>query len=917
MALPSGTVTFLFSDIEGSTRRWEAYPDAMGAALARHDVLMREAIEQCRGYVFKTVGDAFCAAFSSPNDAVRAALTAQRNLSNDDFSAVNEIRVRMALHTGAAHERDRDYFGAAVNRVARLLAIGHGGQVLLSATTAGLLGGLRSDEFSLRNLGSHRLPDLGEPELVHQLAAPNLPDTFPALKSLGGKPNNLPRQLTSFVGRDAELHEIKMLFSKSPLLTLVGTGGSGKTRCAIRAAAELLDEMPDGVWIAELAPLAEGAMVAGAIASALGVRESPNQPLLQTLTQYLQRKQLLLVLDNCEHVIDEARIAASTILRNCPGVRILATSREVLNVSGERIYRVPSLGLASATELFIDRASTRDSHFAPDARQLSNIAEICRRLDGLPLAIELAAARIKILPPEQLLKKLDERFRVLTGGDRSALPRHQTMRAVIDWSYELLSPEERSVFRKISVFAGTFNLNVAGAVCAGADFDELAVLDSIGSLVEKSLVQAVDSAGDERYQLLESTRQYAREKLLACGEYESAAAAHAAAFLSLADEYEVASATSPSAPWFATAKNDLDNWRAALDFTLVDRNDVLTGQLLACALCSVWAALAGAEGGRWTRAAVAKISNDTPPELAAKLFLSQAKLEYLLHRYEAARTSAHHAIEAYRGLGDALGLAWAQSYAASATVYSSPADAVELARSAIETAGDLAPMELKGRLRHGLGIALQVQGDAASARHEYEEARALYHAAGWEHKSATIAVSLAELEFFEGRIDKALELANEAAENFRRFDAHFDAALTLSNVSAYLVALDDYEGALANASKAIDALREFEAAVPIVFALQHVAAAAALMHRNTAGGNEGVQAAQLLGFVDAQFSAHGIARQYTEQQEYERAVDALRDGMGEKTLAATMREGGVWDLERALRNAQQWLSHPPEPHTAA
>lgn len=908
MLLQTGTVTFLFSDIEGSTRRWEANPDAMAVALARHDILMRDAIEQCGGCVFKTIGDAFCAAFSDPDEAVRAALKAQRGLSNGDFSSVGEIRVRIALHTGTAQERDRDYFGPAVNRVARLLSIGHGGQVLLSAATADLLDRALPNEIAVRDLGAHRLPDLGQPELVYQLVAPDLPDTFPALKSLGGRPNNLPRQLTSFVGRDTELHEIQRLFSEAPLLTLTGAGGSGKSRCAIQAGADLLDQMRDGVWITELAPLTNASMVASAIASALGVRESPTQPPLQTVTEYLQRKQLLLLLDNCEHVIDEARSVTSAILRDCPEVRILATSREALNLAGERIYRVPSLGLESATQLFIDRARARDSHFLPDDRQLAHIEEICRRLDGLPLAIELAAARINILTPEQLVKKLDERFRVLTGGNRSALPRHQTMRAVIDWSYDLLSEKERTAFRKMSVFAGTFDLSVAGSVCAGEDFDELDVLDAIGSLVEKSLIQAVDGAGGARYHLLESTRQYSREKLVGCGEYERAARAHAAGFLALAQTYEHASQTSASTSWQAAAKDDLDNWRVAFDFMLADGNDVQMGQRLAYALGPVWAALAAVEGGRRLEYAVSQISDDTPAEIAANLLLCQSKIEYMLHHYATARNSAERAIEVFRRLGDALGLAWAQNSAAVTTIYTSPGDAVELARAAIETAGEFAPLPVKAKFRHGLGIALQVQGDAASARREYEVARALYYEAGWKHKSATIAVSLGELEFFEGRVEKAMERANEAVECFRGHNAHFEVALTLSNLSAYLVAQEDFEGAMARGSEAITVLREAHATVPIVFVLQHMAAAVALMHRNIAGGDDSIRAAQLLGFVDAQFSAHDITRQYTEQQEYERAVAALLDTLDEKEMAGAMRDGTVWDLERALSSAQKWLS---------
>ncbi len=426
---PTGTVTFLFSDVEGSTVRWDGNREAMASALARHDALMRVALEARGGYIFKTIGDAFCAVFARAQDAAAAALDAQRALAAEDFSAVDGVHVRMALHAGTADERDGDYFGPPVNRVARLLAIGHGNQTLVSGAAADLLEGEMPHASSLRDLGDHRLKDLTRPEHVYQLIAPDLPQTFPALRSLDEHPNNLPRALTSFVARDQVITEVKALILRFPLVTLAGTGGVGKTRCATQVGAELLDEPADGVWLAELAPVSDPRLVANAIAQALSVQVQLNRPIRDTLLAYLMRKQLLLILDNCEHVIEEVREIAGAILHACPGVRILATSREGLNVAGERVYRMPSLPAPSAgatitaqealqygaVTLFNDRAVASDARFALTNENAHQVSEICRQLDGIPLAIELAAARMKVLSPQQLS---GEARRTLSRADR-------------------------------------------------------------------------------------------------------------------------------------------------------------------------------------------------------------------------------------------------------------------------------------------------------------------------------------------------------------------------------------------------------------------------------------------------------------------------------------------------------------------
>ncbi len=566
------TITFLFTDIEGSTRRWDAQRAAMSGALARHDALLRAAIEGRGGAVFKTVGDAFCAAFGSAAAALAAAVDAQRALAAEDWSAFGAdadadaggarapedpgspaafatLRVRMALHTGHAEARDGDYFGPPLNRAARLLSTGHGGQVLLSQTAFDLARDDLPAGASLRDLGEHRLKDLFRPERIFQLVAPGLPADFPALKTLDSRPNNLPVQPTSFVGRETEAAAVKARLSGARLLTLTGVGGTGKTRLALQVAADVLDDYPDGVWFVDLAPIVDPALVAQAAASAMGVAEQPGRTLAATLAEHLRGKRALVVLDNCEHVIEAAAALAAELVRSTADVRVLATSREALGVAGEANYAVstlsvPEVGAAVATaadlqaltqyeavRLFIDRAVAVKSDFAVTNANAPAVAGICQRLDGIPLAIELAAARVKHMPPEQILARLDQRFRLLTGGGRDRLPRQQTLAAAIEWSHGLLDEAEQAVFRRLAVFRGGWTLEAAEAVCGGEPVEDWEVVDVLLRLVDKSLVVMGEAGGAARYRFLETVREYARERLIAAGEREAYRERHVAYFV--------------------------------------------------------------------------------------------------------------------------------------------------------------------------------------------------------------------------------------------------------------------------------------------------------------------------------------------------------------------------------------------------
>jgi predicted ATPase/class 3 adenylate cyclase len=549
--LPTGTVTLLFTDIEGSTRLWDAEPQPMAIALRRHDSIMRAAIEDAAGYVFKTVGDAFCAAFETAQLAAEAAVAAQRALGAEPWPTSRPIRVRMALHTGVCEERDGDYFGPVVNRIARLEAVAHGGQVLLSGVTGELLSDALPAGLGLRDLGMHRLRDLGRPEHVYQLEANVLPSAFPPLPSLDNPelPNNLPSVLSAFIGREQELADVRDLVGSARLVTLTGAGGSGKTRLALQAAAEQIGVASDGVWFADLAPLTEDDQVARAVAAALGLPEQTSPA--EVVTAALAGQESLIVLDNCEHLIDSAAELCGRLIRRCPRVRLLATSREPLGIDGERVYRVPSLTLpgsdavtadelagSDAVRLFVARARMHDPRFVLDDTAAPLVATICRRLDGIPLALELAAAQLSSMSLAQVAARLDQRFRLLTGGSRNAMPRQQTLLATVDWSFGLLSQAERDALTRMSVFVGGFELEAAEAICGSAEVDALDVMDLLGSLVDKSLVVADRGSESVRYRLLETIRQYSAQELVrAAGEAEAMRVRdrHAAYCLALAE----------------------------------------------------------------------------------------------------------------------------------------------------------------------------------------------------------------------------------------------------------------------------------------------------------------------------------------------------------------------------------------------
>jgi len=517
----SGVVTFLFTDIEGSTRRWEADAEGMRAALAVHDEVLRAAIDGHDGFLFKHTGDGVCAVFGSPRSAVDAAVAAQRAL---------ELPVRMGLATGEAELRDGDYFGAVLNRAARVMAAGHGGQILVAESTAGLLSGV-----GLADLGSRRLRDLPTPVQVFQVRADGLRAEFPPLRALDASPGNLRLAATSFVGRESEVAEVQGAVKAHRLVTLTGVGGVGKTRLALEVAARLVDEFPDGLWFFELAAVTDPTSVPDAVATVLGIIQQPGKSVSESVAAALEGRIRLLVFDNCEHLLDAAADLIEAILAHSATVKILATSREGLGVADEHLWPVPSLDIgagidSAAVSLFIERAQAVSPRFSiTNADEAAAMVEICRRLDGIPLAIELAASRMASMTANEVRDRLEDRFRLLVGS-RRGLERHHTLRHAVAWSYDLLADVEKQLLSRCSVFAGGFDLQSACAVAGSGDVDEYAILDLLDALVRKSLLIADKSAGRTRFSMLETIRQFAEERLVACGEASEIRAAHSRYF---------------------------------------------------------------------------------------------------------------------------------------------------------------------------------------------------------------------------------------------------------------------------------------------------------------------------------------------------------------------------------------------------
>ena len=662
--VPSGTVTLLFTDIEGSTRLWEEQPESMRQALVVHDRILRDAIEDNDGYVFATGGDSFAAAFQRVYDGLLAAVQAQQALAGEEWAKA-PIRVRMALHSGEAEERGGDYFGPTLNRAARLMSAGHGGQVLLSQSAFEIGREAPPEEVGFDDLGDHRLKGLDRAERIYQLRHPALPSEFAALRTLDYRPNNLPIQLTSFVGREDDIDALVGALTDARLLTVTGVGGSGKTRLALQAAAEVLSDYPGGVWLVELADVVDPNLVLAAVAAELGVTERQGWSLIDSLAASIGDQQLLLLLDNCEHLVDAAAEAAAGLLERSPNLRVLATSRELLGVPGEVPFATQSLSLPpakgngeviegfDAVKLFVERAATVRPGFQLTPSNGADIARICRRLDGMPLALELAAARVRVMSPEQISARLDDQFSLLTGGARTALPRQRTLQATIEWSYQLLDEDERAVFQSLSVFVGGFAPEGAEQVAGTDQITGFAVTDLVHRLVDKSLVVAGEEPdGSIRYRMLETIRQFAADELVKSGRANDVRRRHAQAFAALAIAQEQRLHTDEHGVDLLTVEHD--NIRTALRWS-IDAGDVDTVTDIAITMGRYWVHRGLSLEGRAWLLEILDLIPDTDTPTRATILRFRAHMLYLTGAYARARDEAERALNMARRLDDDAG----------------------------------------------------------------------------------------------------------------------------------------------------------------------------------------------------------------------------------------------------------------------
>lgn len=726
---------------------------------------------------------------------------------------------------------------------------------------------------------------------------------------------NLPRQLTSLLGRAEVVEELADMVREAPLATIVGAGGAGKTRVAVAVGEELLDSFPDGVWFVDLAPIGDPTFVTHAVAATLRIGESTSRSFLETLTSYLSRKRMLIIFDNCEHLISEVRLVIGSLLRACGSVALLATSREPLTIRGERVYRLPPLAVPprgtrvpeealryAAVELFADRVGASDATFAIKRENVEPIVEICRRLDGLPLAIELAAARATVLAPEEICERLDRIFDVLTTNGQATLPRHQTMRAVIDWSYALLSSQGRLLFDRLAIFPRGFTLDVASEVCGDAMLPPEDILEILSHLIMQSLVTVDFERGKARYHLLEATRQYAMEKLTKRGERQALAHRHTLAFSRLAQRLDRSWYDALERLWYYEAEAELDSFRAALDWSLVERKDLSSGCLLAAALARVWYSLAPVEGRRWVRLALQATDEETSAGVRAQLYIADAELCGALGEYKSSLASAEQALRLRSAL-DELQVTRAKQTSGSALGAIGRADESEaVLQDALACARRLDNRRLQALVLGDLGTARSRHGDVEGARRFYAEALAYYAALGLERPAASIAGNLAEVEFACGDAAAALQRAQEALAGHEATQNRRSVANDLSNMAAYLTALNCFDDARTYAKQALNAVCDLKQTVLTAYVLQHASAVAALeASSNAAGASSGEleRAAMLLGFVDARLSALEARREHTERQEYERILAALRGAFGART-DQVMALGAEWVEDSAI-----------------
>ena len=883
---PTGIVTFLVSDIEDSGRLWETYPDAMQKAQLRHDDLMQQSMTAHGGYIFKSVGGSLCVAFASPAAAVQAAIAAQTALLAEpwppDLPLPGDgrpgLRVGMALHMGSVQERDGDYIGAAVNRVTRLLAAGHGAQVLLSLLTADETRAALPPEALLRDMGERRLKDLNRPERIFQLAMPGWPTDFPALKTLDARPNNLPAHLTVLVGRETELERCRERLRRPDvrLMTLTGPGGIGKTRLALQVATEMIEEFEDGAFLVPLTT-SDPDLALADLAQTLGVRETPGQPVLASLREALRDKNMLVVVDNFEQVVAATPLIADLLVA-APRLKFAVTSEIVLRLRGENVMRLEPLSVPrgrrlppsdelltySAVALFVQRAAESKADFALTEDNAAAVVEICRRLDGLPLAIELAAARIKVLNPQTMLSRMENTLKLLTGGARDLPSRQQTIRNAISWSYDLLEEREKRAFTRLGVFVGGFNLEAAETIINATGDLEQDILDEVASLVDKSLLRQDEEVnGETRFSLLRTVREFALEQLAARGESDEIRQNHAAYYRALAEEAEPKLTGPQQAQWLNRLEAEHGNLRAALDW-LAESGDYEAAWAMGGALWRFWSVRGYFSEGR---ACLTRLLDSGPMDLAgepasvrqarAKLVQSAGTLAAQQGDYPAAREWYEESLALRREVGDKRGTA---------------------------------------NLLNNLGVLARFEGDLATARARYEESLALLRALGDRAAVGQALNNLGLVLRYQGDLAGARQSLEESLRLRRQLKDKWGIANSLSSLGDLALDQGDYAAAETFLHESLGLNLELGDRRALAFDLEYLAGLAAVQERLE-------YAAHLAGAAEALREEIQSPLSPAEEAKVEARLRPARDALGPTAYGEALAVGRTISLDAAIGRA--------------
>ena len=903
---PSGTLTLLFTDIEGSTRLLQRSGELYAELLADHRNLLRAAFRSHDGYEVDTEGDAFFVVFRSAGNAAAAAAAAQRALAEHSWPDGNEVRVRMGLHTGEPRLVDRAYVGLDVHRAARVMGAGHGGQVLLSHSTRNQLGA----DLPLLDLGEHRLKDLLQPEHLFQLVIEGLPSEFPALKTLGNRPTNLPAQPNPIVGRERELREISQLLGSDDvrLLTLTGPGGAGKTRLALQTGAELLDGFRSGVFFVSLAPIADEDLLVSTIAQALAIREIAGEDLATTLSAYLSDKQILLVLDNFEQIVGAAPVIAK-LLEAAPELRSLVTSRERLRLSAEHVYEVPPLMLPDTTQedlgalletdaiaLFVARAEAVTPDFVLTQENAASVVAICRRLEGLPLALELAAARIAVLSPSALLTRLSGRLALLTGGARDTDERHQTLKNTIEWSYDLLEAPDQQLFWRLAIFVDGCRLDATEVVC-NSEPGDVTALDGLRSLVNKSLLRnRPDSDGEPRFWMLETIREYASERMARSGETEMIARRHAEHFLELAERAEHDLWAQQIDVWLPRLDPEEANFRAALGWAIA-QDEAEVAVRLAGSLYPFWEIRARhGEARAWLSRALA-LDGAVLPSFRAKALVAAGRAT-----------------------------AWQGDLGA----------AIALLEEAAELSQQLGDLEGVGRCLGFIGHGLLFTGNAERAAAVLDEAVKLARNTGEPHSLARAIYNSAFAAVEQRDFDRACELFEESALIGRSEGTKLHEAMCLVHLGYTLALAGDYERAAALLDKGVALFTELGETIWTQLAVRYQGLLALLDGRIdeaepllrtslmkgreqapqwevahwieelaavAAAKGETLRAAKLWGATDTLFEKLGLATLEENRQVRERFREDRRESADSDSRSEAWAQGHAMTLEQAVAYA--------------